>query len=931
MIKIPYDAYGSYRQFSAYILNPVREAICTINGVTQFDVTLNLNDVSQIQFTVQRWITDYSNHTSVNENPAYKYLHGFCQINIPELGELGYFIINTEPTINAQGTRNESKSFTAESYESVLQYQNLVDFYINQGTEMSLEMMAPGNLDAFGIPIENIKLVNYSNEDLSLMHLVLHDDWFGWEIGHIDSTIANLERSFEVSSQNVYSFIRNDICSAFRCVATFSLYTDELGVFHKAINLYDIETFGKNTNIYLSFRHFVDQMNIAPITDHMYTVFNVAGDSNLGIEAVNFGSNLIWDIDYPMSMCDETLQNKYAYYKAYRESKREAYADLGKDYAELQDQEASILDRVPLDLVTNNWSSTVYYTDEELQTVLANAQTIVDQLEEEYVPITSIDVTPDAALYHSYKDVIIPDVTNEIEYRAHGTPYEPVDYTVNWELYGLNELQNKLTQYQRDVDNLAELGYDHDVTVTQGQDWSVTHHAQYLRYQQYQTYISELQGKIATKTAQVEDIRQQMEAINVQRKAIADSVSLENYVTNTISTDGELTLTNGSGSVEGSDLITSGTVENGELQITHGFTPEEIAKISELFRVSDFSDSNYLVTDIDDTVSTINKQMELFTAAQERLAIESRPQLDWTVNVEDLFAIKEFNILRDDLQLGDFVIVHYDVDSTVHREPINSEDEGIIYTEGDVDPFHMEEPERRFAVEADARMRIISITFSGLKTDNRFDIDFSTKSITDVRNDDFESMLGNIASSSSNSISQGSSGSASSSGSGAGSLIRPTIEANTASFKQANIQSLNVTSQLDASTADIDSLSTDALTATDATITNLTATEAEVDTISADIIYLDGRALDSERYATDMIIKSLAYIGGVDDSYPPRYNVWDEEAVYLLDDIAIQGGRIYKALRNVPAGMSVLNTDYWEDITKTDMNAIYEAIRAKTF
>ena len=260
------------------------------------------------------------------------------------------------------------------------------------------------------------------------------------------------------------------------------------------------------------------------------------------------------------------------------------------------------------------------------------------------------------------------------------------------------------------------------------------------------------------------------------------------------------------------------------------------------------------------------------------------------------------------------------------------EDEGLIYTEGDVDPFHMEEPEKRFAVEADAKMRIIAISFSGLKTDDRFDIDFSTKTITDVRNDDFESIIGNIASSSSNSISQGaSSSSGSGTGSGAGSLIRPTIEANTASFKQANIQSLNVTSQLDASDVDIKSLSADSLTATDATITNLTATDAEIDTISADIIYLDGRALDSERYATDMIIKSLAYIGGVDASYPPRYNVWDEGAVYLLDDIAIQGGRIYKALRNVPAGMSVLNTDYWEDITKTDMNAIYEAIRAKSF
>ena len=199
IIQTMYDAYGNARGLTAVVLNPLREPVCSVGGITQFGVSLKFNDISQISFEVQRYIGNLSTKESCEENPAYRWLHSFCQLCIPELGNFGYFVINSEPVINAEGTLQESKTFTADSYDSVLQFQNLTNFSVNMGTVESLEMYEE-NLDEYGIPKENIKLYNEDNPKLSLMHLVLHDDWYGWTVDHVDDSIASLERSFEAQS-----------------------------------------------------------------------------------------------------------------------------------------------------------------------------------------------------------------------------------------------------------------------------------------------------------------------------------------------------------------------------------------------------------------------------------------------------------------------------------------------------------------------------------------------------------------------------------------------------------------------------------------------------------------------------------------------------------------------------------------------------------
>lgn len=219
-INIPYDINGRTKELSAYVLDPVRKPICKINGITRFDVDLRFNDISEIQLDVPKYSINASTHES-QETEAYKWLKSFCQILVPELGEKGYFIIHEEPTIVAQSTKDEVKTFTARSYESVLEFESLVLFSINQGTDISKEMYDE-NLDGMGYPQERIRLYNEQNPKLSLLDWVLKDDYYGWTIGHVDTSIKGLERAFEIDNQNVYSFLHADISKAFRCIIDFN-------------------------------------------------------------------------------------------------------------------------------------------------------------------------------------------------------------------------------------------------------------------------------------------------------------------------------------------------------------------------------------------------------------------------------------------------------------------------------------------------------------------------------------------------------------------------------------------------------------------------------------------------------------------------------------------------------------------------------------
>lgn len=686
LIKIPFDIFGRSKSLSAYVLDPVRKPLCRIQGITEFNITPKFNDISEISFEVQRFVTNPSTLES-QENDAYKYLHAFAQIYVPELGEKGYFLVHEEPIVAVNSTRQETKTFTAMSYESILEYESLVNFSINCGTDVSKEMYDE-NLDAMKIPQERIRLYDAEEPRLSLLDWVLKDDYYGWQIGHVDNSIARLERAFEIDNQNVYSFLHADVSQAFRCIFDFDTK-------HKLINVYDIETVGKDTNVYLSIEHFLQQVQISPHNENIYTVFNVQGDGELGIENVNFGSQKIINIDYPLSMVDETLYQKYKAYETYRNNLREQYSETNKLYADVLTKIDCLLDRQPEDEINNNWSSTIYYSLDDLRTMKLAFEQVCQMLEGLYtdeethqVDYDALYLSPDAALYASYKSVCIPDIASEIEHRESDGVEDAteVEQEFVWELYGLNDLMTEAKKLEEQIATYRKQGYDQTWSADLGfldRDEFNAHHDRYVLLTQK---LTECNALINKKQQQYDDLCAERDELLDQIIDIADAVSLEGC---------------------------------------HMFTAAEIAKITELYRESDYTNNNFALNDWDDAVSTVVLQNELYTEAEKELQKESRPQYEWMVNAHDLFAMKEFAPLKKQIQIGDFVWLGRNSKAKPHWQ-IDKQ-----------------------------KFRVTQLAFSGLSDNQTFEITFSTMIQTDLERTDFEELLDSAISSSVNSMSVG--------------------------------------------------------------------------------------------------------------------------------------------------------------------------------
>lgn len=799
------NAYGQIKSLTAYVCKPDRSVLARIRGITQMGVTIKFNDISEISMSVRKYVLN-ENSFETEQDESYQYLSTFAYVYIPELGNYGYFVINEEPSISAQNTTDEYKSFTLQAYESILQYENLVDFEINQGTATSLEMY-DDNLDALGVPKERIQFYNEANPKLSLLDLILSDDYYGWTIGHVDTQLKTLQRSFSVDSQNVYSFLVSDVCSAFECVFVFDTV-------NKIINAYDINYIGNDTNIYLSLDHFIQSVNIKPQSNDIYTVFNVAGDDDLDISYVNFGSNKIVNVSYPLSFLDDEIQTAYEEYELYKESKRKEYSNFAIDYANQLEKQNSINDRQPVDSVTNNWSSQVYYSLDDLKTDLSVYKSIVLSIEEIYtdasgeIDMDDLNTSTDAAMYHSYKDIIIPDIEAEISKRedssnsgssGDGSDDEPPQETLNyststnsvdqdkvWEVYGLNDLETKLKIYQTNAEDLAKSGYDvpweKSSQLGDKDLWEIQHQA-YLDYTNYATELKALIGKKATylnkfKKAADDDL--------TSMKNLAKEVDIDTY-------------------------------------FAEHYAGKNYAKIiKSLYRESDYQNDNFLITDYDDAISIVAEAEKLYQDAKVRLEQESRPQLSWSISSDNLFGIEDFKPLRDSLQVGDFIVIGYGVTTL----PL-------------INSHHY-------------KLRLVELGFDGINiTSGSFNLSFSDMVVTKYKSSDLETMLDNYISSKTNSIAVQASNSATTTATSvANSIVRPLISVTNANITTANIGNATMT-DLEAVNAKFKSVLADYIKADE-----LEADVAKIDTLSADSAFIN--ALKSTKIFAELATISEA-------------------------------------------------------------------------
>ena len=581
-------------------------------------------------------------------NHYYDSIKQYMEIYIPKVG---WFRINGHPTEYLDYTTGlYYKSVVAYGYETQLQDVDLNLFYINTGEPLSMEMYEE-NLDALGIPKHNIQLyIDNAVEDptsddywgLGLLNILEHEylKQKGWIIGHVDTALKGLRgRMFQIDSQDVYSFLTQEATKSYKCVFIFD-------TIKKTINAYQVENLGKYLNVELNRRNLLNSVTIESQRDSSCTQFQVAGGNDEAtISYVNFGSETIENLSYYMAngQLSPDYLDRYNSYVEYRESRRDEYADTVRQYLILQQKIDVIHQQIPIDECATRWSS---YTTEELETELEQFQKLQEALEQAHTVdgVLQIEETPDYATYISIKEAIIPSIQQILDARAAGEAEQELDYKVNWELYGIDELTVLKKNYENQVSLLAEKGYDKPWV--EGDDGNkethTKHHEDYLLYQKY---VEEITTRLDKLTAKVEEYQAQADELEELRKSIANDVDIENS--------------------------------------RFGFSQKELSDIYSLYITTAFTDSSIEVQSMDDIDAVIELSKELLESARKELEIESRPQLRFSVNTENPFLLEKFSKVIDDVDVGDFIYLDLDDSGQSNwrsRKPVKVKQRIIGYT-----------------------------------------------------------------------------------------------------------------------------------------------------------------------------------------------------------------------------------------------------------
>ena len=408
-INHKYDIYGRTEPSIIYLAKPGKRLYCALGGIDTSTASLSLktNNTAELTFTVDKYI----NNTVTD---GYEELDELMELYCDGI----WFKIVDPPTINNDGLR-ETKEITAESYEIMLTQYKLKNFKINMGEEDSYEMMYQATHDTN--KFYQIKFYDSENEDLSFLHLVLkHADVPGWHIGYVDNItpdddgklLPNNICNFEVDDQNVYAFLTQEAAQAYKCVFEFDTV-------NMTINVYRPDSLGKDTNVVLGFRNIQNSITISR-DENLVTQFYVEGLDDYNIDAVNFGDSVITDLSYFVCepYMDTSLQEKYNSWQIYRESRREEFINLSKEYNKNLEVLTELMNRVPIDTAQTNWFGKKV---EDLKDAYNANMAIIKGLEALYVDdeknfdLEALKKSHDWPLYESIMNYTLPSIVAALQ------------------------------------------------------------------------------------------------------------------------------------------------------------------------------------------------------------------------------------------------------------------------------------------------------------------------------------------------------------------------------------------------------------------------------------------------------------------------------------------------------------------------------------
>ena len=542
MITFNRDNYQNIERPDVVLCKASRDRLGII-PVVELTLDQKFNDVDELKFKTYLYPDDQE-----NINPMYDKIDMMKFIELPEIG---FYYISNIDTQN-EGERNEYKDVTARSYEGLLGQKYLDTFVINMGTTESVE-------NDGGTYAVNVRFYRPGYESRSLLHLVL-EKCPEWDFGHIDTILTGMERSFEIDRQDIYSFLMDDVATAFRC---FFIFDTE----NMLIHAYATDNYGEDTQIYVNYDNLLKNTRMSCNIDDIKTCATVTGSDNVDLRELNMGFMEIYNFDYYNSTeyMSDSLYTHFNTWKAKYDANKSTY-------------QSKLVQRNAL--VTELWDLKTKWPDTDGY----GQKNYLNWIDDGY----SISQIRTMLKEYGYD----PDTENS----------------------AASPLGEILAAYQGRV-----RAHEEDNLTTYSTTGSSSSSDMLSRHPDHTMCVNIVN---ATKTAinnvisQITTLDNQITNLDTQLSAIADTVAIENTLTET-----------------------------------------DLKELSAFIREDEISSNNFVITDImteDERSEMLNSLLEYAT---EELVKAATPQLTFDADILNLFAIPEFDDVSIDFEVGNYIWV----------------------------------------------------------------------------------------------------------------------------------------------------------------------------------------------------------------------------------------------------------------------------------
>ena len=701
-MRLPKDLLtGLYKKPNIYLCETDKDRICQLE-VIDLKASLKFNSLSELTFEVP---SVYNNIVTgkTNVNPFYDKIEA---LRLIEVENFGYFELQGSEIVS-DGIK-ESKSCEAYSLEYVLSQKYLDHFYVNTGEVDSLEVLNARDASH----IVPIVLYDPSNPHISLLHLIL-EKVYGWKIGHVDRQLYTLSRQFEIDRESVYDFLMGEVCEKFNCYVVFNTYNNTINLYAESptakfigdgktntfqigsqyadeplfstvetvsvdgykttrwsyvINdnigiLYLEETPSENamievvgvdstweTDVLISFENLSQEVNVSYDADAIKTVLTVTYGDDYDIREANLGLPYLTDISYYYNV-DWMGQDLYDAYTKYLQKSNDSQAEYtsnSKEILKINDKIAYEENRLSLSYTrvtgidkttvgtyyirNENLDGSYYYTEVSLPSEY--------NVNENYYSNVSVNLNTDKVdnLYAALKNYFYGYYNKNSE-KINDAILELNDLSDSFSFmstYGMSYLINGLRNANSDgvVDGIVtnflremwkEIGRTplnslylqqyktiQEVNIKSG--WSHKSSDNYGYYYPVVLFINSIEAEIAKRNEIIGSYEEEKKVFQLANQKISNNLLMVN-----------------------------------------NFTEKQLIRLNAFLREDELHIEDIVQTSLDNLSSSFKLKQDAMESGRIELKKLCQPQLQFSMNMANIYALQEFEPIINKFQLGNMI------------------------------------------------------------------------------------------------------------------------------------------------------------------------------------------------------------------------------------------------------------------------------------